>query len=228
MSESSDRPMTFEDVLKARRSVRGFLDKPVPREIITRAFDLAQLSPSNSNIQPWQVFVASGKVKDTIREQLLAEITAGNVNQPDFSYPGRFENVYRTRQVDCAVAMYNEMGIARDDKVGRLNAMLRNFEFFDAPHIAFFCMEKSFPTTVAVDLGIYAQTLMLAFTAMGVSSCAMGSMRSYPNVPRAVFGFGDNLGVLFGMTFGYEDTTLPVNRLRMGRRPFEECVTFKE
>ncbi len=226
MTNSTNTPLTFEETLKNRRSVRGYQNKPVPKEIITKAFELAQLSPSNSNIQPWQIFVASGKTRDTIREQLVSAASGGETSNPDFDYPSRFEDIYRTRQVDCAFTLYNAMGIAREDKAGRMNAMIRNFELFDAPHIAFFCMEKSFPATVAVDLGIFAQTLMLAFTSLGVSTCAMGSMRTFPQIPRKVFGYGENLGVMFGMVFGYEDTTLPVNNVRIGRSPLKECVSF--
>jgi nitroreductase len=228
MTESPDITMTLEEAVKTRRSIRGFLDKPVPKEVISKAFELARLSPSNSNIQPWQVFVASGITRDAIRELLLAQFKLGFERISDFEYPDRFEGTYRKRQVDCAVAMYGEMGIARDDKLGRLNALLRNFELFDAPHVAFFCMDKSFPASVAVDLGLYAQTLMLAFTSLGVSSCAMGALRNWTNIPREVFGFDDKLGVMFGMTFGYEDPSVSVNNLRMPRSPLEECVTFKD
>ncbi|MBW2709899.1 MAG: nitroreductase [Deltaproteobacteria bacterium] len=220
--------MTFEETVKTRRSVRGFLDRPVPQKIITEAFELAQLSPSNSNIQPWQVFVASGITRDAIRELLIAQFNHGFERNSDFSYPERFDGPYRKRQIDCAVKMWTEMGITREDKIGRISALLRNFELFDAPHIAFFCMEKSFTATVAVDLGIYAQTLMLALTSLGISSCAMGSMRNWSDIPREIFGFGENLGVVFGMAFGFEDTALPVNNLRMTRSPVTECVTFKD
>lgn len=129
--------MTLEEAVRNRRSVRGFLDKPVPKETIRKAFELAQLSPSNSNIQPWRVFVASGATRDTIREQLLESFRAGKELITDFDYPERFEEVFRERQVKCGVSMYKQMGIARDDKEGRLNARMRNFEFFDASHAVF-------------------------------------------------------------------------------------------
>ncbi|MBU2513489.1 nitroreductase [bacterium] len=228
MTDSGKINMTFEETLKARRTVRGFLDKPVPRETIQKAFELAQLSPSNSNIQPWRVFVASGATRDAIRNRLIELVTSGDIGSPDFDYPGKFDGVYRKRQVDCAVTLYKEMGIARDDHEGRLKALLKNFEFFDAPHMAFICMEKEFPATIAVDIGLYAQTLMLAFTSLGISSCPMGAMRNHPQVSREVFGFGDNLGVLFGIAFGYEDVSVPANNTRVGRAPVDECVVFKD
>jgi hypothetical protein len=56
----------------------------------------------------------------------------------------------------------------------------------------------------------------------------MGALRNWTNIPREVFEFGENLGVLFGMVFGYEDKSLSVNRLRMHRNPVKDCVTFKD
>jgi nitroreductase len=228
MTDSTDITMTLEEAVRTRRSVRGFLDKPVPKEIIRKAFELAQLSPSNCNTQPWRVYVASGETRDTTRELLVTQFRHGFERVTDFVSPDRYEGSYRKRQVDCAVAMYKKMGVAREDKLGRLNARLRNFEFFDAPHVVFVCMEKAFPASVAVDLGIYAQTLMLAFTSLGVSTCAMGALHNWSNIPREVFGLGEEMGVLFGMVFGYEDTSLPVNKLRMHRNPIEDCVTFED
>ncbi len=117
MPESQN--MTFEEAVKTRRSVRGFLEKPVPQKVITEAFDLAQLAPSNSNIQPWQVYVASGLTRDAIRELLVAQFNHAFERNSDFDYPGRFSEPYRKRQIDCAMNMWSEMGVTREDKMGR-------------------------------------------------------------------------------------------------------------
>ena len=117
--------MTLVDAITTRRSVRGFLPDPVSHDILTSIFELARTSPSNCNTQPWKAFVASGETKETLRRKFLERHRDGTPGNPDFSYVARFEGEYRTRQVDCAVALYNEMGIARDDKEGRLRAELR-------------------------------------------------------------------------------------------------------
>ena len=43
-----------EDTISQRRSLRGFLDKPVDREIIERILFLAGRAPSGTNMQPWR------------------------------------------------------------------------------------------------------------------------------------------------------------------------------
>jgi hypothetical protein len=226
-STESDLQLSVEDAIRQRRSVRGYLDKPVAADVMRQVFELAQWAPSNCNIQPWQVYVASGATRDRIREKLIKNVTTGVAPNPDYPYPGKFEGVYRDRQVDCAVRMYNEMGIGRDDKPGRMKAALRNFELFDAPHVCFIGMDERFGETVAIDVGMYFQSLMLAMTAHGISSCAQGSMRNYPDVVREEFGAPASIKILAGISFGYEDPEVPANNTRMVRAPLEENVVFK-
>jgi nitroreductase len=103
---------------------------------------------------------------------------------------------------------------------------LRNFELFDAPHVAFFCMEDIFGGQSAADVGMYTQTLMLAMTAHGLASCAQGTMGHYPDLVRETFGLEDNMTVLYGLSFGYEDTTIPANTARTTRAALNESVQF--
>lgn len=220
--------LTVEEAIRQRRSVRGFLPRPVPADVMREVFELAQWAPSNCNIQPWQVFVASGATRDRLRDKFVQAAMRGEPTRADYPYPGKFEGVYRDRQVDCAVRMYNEMGIGREDKVGRMKASLRNFELFDAPHVCFIGMHEAFGPTVAIDVGMYFQTLMLAMTARGIASCAQGSMRYYPDLVRAEFGAPDSIRILAGISFGYEDPSVPANRTRMSRAPLEENVVFRD
>ena len=220
--------MTLQEAIQARRSVRGFLDKPVPSEVMREVFTLAQQAPSNCNIQPWRVFVASGKTRDTIRARLCENVMNGVGPNPDYEYPGKFEQPYRRYQVECAVALFKEMNITREDYEGRMRANLRNFELFDAPHVAFIGMDKSFGATVALDVGIYLQTLMLTMTAYGIACCPQGSMRNYPDLVREPFGVGEEIRILVGLSFGYEDPSVPANRTRTTRAPLDENVVFKD
>lgn len=220
--------MTLIEAITARRSVRGFLPDPVPRETLENVFHIAQQAPSNCNTQPWKVYVASGELKNRLRQQFTERHDQGVPGNPDFPYIGRWEGEYRQRQVDCAVALYNEMGIGRDDKEGRRYAVRRNFELFDAPHIVFLGMDTEFGATISLDVGMYAQTLMLTMQAFGVSSCAMGSMRAYPDLIREAFGLDDQVGILLGISFGYEDPGVAANKTRTVREALSHAVTFRE
>lgn len=223
-----DPNMPLIEAIYQRRSVRGYLDKKIPEDTLNRIFDIAQQTPSNCNVQPWRVLVAHGELRDTLRAAMVDKVKAGVKQNSDYEYRGDFVGHYRKLQVECAVELYNNMGIARDDKVGRFDAFLRNYEFFDAPYIAFLGMHKDFGATVALDVGMYAQTLMLTMTAFGISSCAMGSMRGYPDIVREAFGLEEDIGILFGLAFGYEDSSVPANRTRISRDPISTNVFIQD
>ena len=219
--------MTLEQAVRQRRSVRGYLPDPVPDAVLQNIFELAQLAPSNCNVQPWKVYVASGALRDALSTEMQRRIRDGVAPNPDYDYRGDFVGEYRTRQVECAVALYNQMGIERHDRPGRERAVMRNFEFFDAPYMAFIGMDKAFGTTVAIDVGMYAQNLMLLLVAHGLHSCPMGTMRNYPDLVREAFGLGEENRILFGLAFGYEDTSVPANRTRTTRDPVSSSVIFR-
>ena len=73
----SETETSFDHLVRARHSVRGFLDKPVPQQTLNAVFELAQWAPSNCNIQPWLVYVASGKMRDQLRQQFMDNIQNG-------------------------------------------------------------------------------------------------------------------------------------------------------
>ena len=58
---------TIEAIL-ARYSVRDFSSKPPAKETVMKILEVATRSPSGSNSQPWEVFVASGAIIEKIRK----------------------------------------------------------------------------------------------------------------------------------------------------------------
>jgi nitroreductase len=198
----------------------------VPQDVLESVFSLAQHAPSNCNIQPWQVWVASGQVRDALRERMVDKVSRGVPFAPDYESLPRFDGVYRQRQVDCAMELYGSMGIAREDREGRQRAELRNFQLFDAPHVVFIGMEKQFGVTVALDVGMYIQSLLLTMTAHGLGACAQGSMRYYPDDVRELLEIPESTAIVLGISFGYEDPEIAANRTRVGRVPLGESVRF--
>ena len=219
--------LSLEDAIRERRSVRGFLPDPVPQELMDKVFELAQWAPSGTNIQPWQVYVASGALRDSMRDELIRRAEARQQAKPDHMDKGKLGEPWRERRRDCAKALYSAMDIDWGDKEGRGRAAFRNFELFDAPHVAFLCMDEVFGKNSAADVGMYAQTLMLSLTAHGLASCAQGTMGHYPDLIRETFYLDPSVKILFGISFGYEDTTVPANNARTTRASLSESVVFR-
>lgn len=180
-------------------------------------------------MQPWQTYVASGVTRDVLRQQMMEAVRNGLPPNQDHKEPGRpIGKVWKDRRRECAAVLYRAMDISWDDKEARNAAAFKNFELFDAPHVAFLCMDEAFGLGRAWDVGMYAQTLMLAMTANGLASCAQGTMGHHPELVRKAFNLGPEVKVLFGLSFGYEDTSMKVNSAHTERAALKDTVTFKQ
>ena len=62
--------MEFNDVIRARHSVRAFTDQPVSDDQLQALLNLATTAPSWSNTQPYQIAIARGKVLESLRQEL--------------------------------------------------------------------------------------------------------------------------------------------------------------
>ncbi|MGO4834331.1 nitroreductase [Rhizobiaceae sp. 2RAB30] len=218
--------MTLDEAIAGRRSVRGFLPREVAAGTIREIFELAQTAPSNCNIQPWISHVVSGDSLKALGRKMVDASNAGVAPDPDFTADRKFAGAYRERQVGAAVELYGAMGIERHDRPRRDWAYRRNLEFFGAPHAVFVFMSGEFEEREAVDLGIYAQTLMLAFTSRGIASCAQGALSLYPSIIRDHLGLDRSNRILYGISFGYEDASAPANAARVGRVSLTDSVFF--
>ena len=223
--QQEDRKTAFAKLARSRRSVRGFQSTPVTQVLLKEVFELAQTAPSNCNTQPWQVHVASGDVCQQLKEGLMVSLMQGEFAM-DFPYGGKYEGEFKIRQYDAADQLYSAMGIEREDKEGRNAAFLRNFSFFDAPHVAFLFLPEEFGIREAADLGMYAQNLMLSMVASGISSCPQTALSFNAALVREKLGIPVNMKLLFGVSFGYEDKAVAANQARVGRAPLEQVVTF--
>ena len=214
----------FLDVVSRRRSMRDFKSDPVPREIIESVFGTAQRAPSNCNTQPWFVHVVTGETLEQLRQELPAKFASGEIAL-DFPYDGQYEGVYKERQYASAAALYDSLGIARDQKAERNAWFMRNFSFFDAPAVAFFTLPTGFGLREACDLGMFAQTVMLGLTAHGLGSCPQTALAFLANVIRPALNLGDHEQLMFGMSFGYPNDTA-VNEVATERASLADVVTY--
>ena len=223
----SDTPTVFDDIVRGRRSLRAFLPRPVPRETLEHIFAVAQRAPSNCNTQPWLAHVASGESLEALRSRMSERFMAGDMSM-DFPYEGKYEGVYKERQYGSAQALYDAVNITREDKAGRQVQFMRNFTFFDAPHVAFMFLPEPFGLREAADLGMYAQTLMLAMTAHGLGSCPQTALSFQANFIRESLGIDASNKLLFGISFGYPDPDAPANTCVTDRASVADSVVFHD
>lgn len=226
-TEQDHAMASLDDVIRSRRSARAFLAREIPEATLRDVFELAQMTPSNCNAQPWIPHVVSGASADALRQKLYTAAQADRHGAPDYpAGSSDYTGIYRARKVDAAKQLYNAMGVTRDDLAGRNIAYLRNFSFFDAPHAVFIFMPSVFNAREVADCGMYAQTLLLAMTSRGIASCAQGALGLHPHIVREHLGLSDHHRLLFGISFGYEDRSAKANAARVGRESIDVAVTF--
>lgn len=218
--------MDVSEALIKRSSIRAFLPNPIPQETLDKILTTAMLAPSGCNVQPWQVYIASGQTRDNLQESLLAEATSGKTPYPDLPWLTSFEGIYKQRQYAAAAALYETLGIERSNRDARSQALLRNWAFFDAPHVAFFTVDRSLGYTAVADLGIFAQSVALLLTEAGLGCCLQAALNQFPGPIREQLHIPDNLAIAFGMSFGYADPHAPVNQTTTQRESINNLVKF--
>lgn len=218
--------VNVSDALRQRYSVRGYLPDPVPEELTREVLDIARFSASGTNTQPWHVAVVSGDARNHLETELCALFDAGVPQSSGFARDAKMESPYIDRRRACGFGYYETMGVTRDDKEGRIRIARKNFEFFGAPHVAFFSMPSHFVHPQAVDMGIFLQAVMLVMVEKGLGCIAQGSLAGYPEPVRAVAPIPEGNEILFGLSFGYEDPAAHINTVRMTREPLETIASF--
>lgn len=227
MMVMADSTLSFAATVRARKSVRKFHSRPVTDAQINAVLNDAQLTPSNSNTQPWNVHIVSGEKLSALSRALYEALIAGRFSS-DFSFDTKvFYGCYKERSDEQGRVYHESIGVARDDEAGRRAAGALNYSFFNAPHVALLFM-PSFGDNVRVasDIGMYGQTFLLSFAARGLAGVPQTSLSFLANTMRDFLGVSNEFKLLFGISFGYADDTAPCNRIPTKRDPVSDCVTF--
>jgi nitroreductase len=215
----------LQETWTERSSTRAFRPEPIPREMLGQLFAAAQRAPSWCNVQPWQVYVTEPPVTGELSAAMVAAAKSG-MPRAEVPFPLEYPSPYKERRIACGAALYTAMGIAREDKASRYDAWLRNYGFFDAPHMAVVTCDRRLGPYVYVDVGVWLGFFLTAAQALGIENCPMASIAAYPEPLRARLPIRESDVVLFGIAIGHADPDAPANRTRTSRDPIEANVTF--
>ena len=220
--------MEYHEVINGRRSTRGFLEKPVPMEVLKEVIELAVRAPSSMNTQPWHFHIVTGEVLDNIRCENTKRNVDGVPPSREIKSPLGYQGKHRERQVEIAIQLFQEMGIERDDAEGRQDWVLRGFRQFDAPVaiIVTFDEELKEDDISKFDCGAAVNGLVNAGWSKGLGAVinSQGIMQS--PVVREYAKIPDNQIIMICVAMGYPDEEFPANKVISKRRPIEEVATF--
>jgi nitroreductase len=226
MTATTPLAESVDHAIRSRRATRAFLTDEVPDATMRAVFELAAHAPSNSNTQPWHVEVVSGAARDRLAAALVAAHAAGD-QSVDFPYrEGLFDGVLATRREQFGAQLYGALGIARGDTDLLEGYNTESLRFYGAPHVAMLFAPAQTEARIAADMGMYAQTLLLAMVAYGIASCPQALLSFYADTVRAELGVTGRK-LLMGISFGYADESAAVNAIRVPRAGLAETTRFR-
>ena len=220
--------MEFEQLIKARKSIRGYRNLPVPRALIEEIIEVAKWAPSSMNTQPWYVHVVTGEPLDRIREGNTRNMVQGVPPKRDFPMKESYEGIHRKRQVDIAVQLFDVMGIAREDKERRTDWVMRGFRQFDAPVSLVLTYDKYLePAAIShFDLGAISHAIVLAAWDRGLGCVINGQGIMQSSVVREHAGIPDDQNIMICIAMGYPDENFVANSVKSVREDTANFVRY--
>ena len=220
--------MQFDDVLLGRRSIRGYKSDPVPKALIQEILQLAMRSPSSMNTQPWNFTIVSGEILNRIRAGNTERNLAGVPHSREFRIGQPFAGEHRDRQVGVAKQLFAAMDIAREDKEGRQDWVLRGFRQFDAPVCIIITYDRVLADSddTAFDCGAVTTALVNAAWSRGLG-CVINSQGIMQSpVVREHANISDDHVIIKAVAMGWPDDGFPANAVISERKSVDEAATF--
>jgi nitroreductase len=218
--------MDVRDALKSRRTVRAFLDRPVPRETLEAILGDALCTPSWANTQPWEIFVAGGEVFERIRRMSEQRTLEKIPSNPDVPFPGAWTPECRARTKELTAGRAEIRGTTTDDPAFHHDFLVANRRFFGAPCAVYLCMDQTLGTWSIFDLGAMCQSITLAAQDHGVDSAIAINLVVYPDLLRDELDIPRELLIVIGIALGHADADDPEEAFRSARRPLGDAVRF--
>lgn len=207
--------MDVVDALRGRRSITFFDEKrTVSEDVLKEILEVANLSPSSFNLQPWRVII----VRDAENKRKLRKCAADQskietapavliiVADPDVEV-----------NLNPMLDSWEELGYIRKDSRGQIGDMVRR-RYGDADSVD----RKLF---AAKNAAIFAMAIMIAARGLGLETHAMDGFDTGPL--KDAFAIPEDKLVIMLIAVGYAKpgvTLLP----RAFRRPFQDYVSNEQ
>ncbi len=216
--------------IKTRPSIRKFKPDLVPPELLMEVIEAAKWSPSYKNSQPWEVVIVSGKKKEELTEYLVGLLAKGEEPCPDLPEPQAWPSPIEAR-ISALIKKRSELtGKDLNSPEVRKKSKIANFRFYGAPHGMFLLQDAALSLWSLFDMGLFAQSLMLAAHAHGLGTVPQAFLTDYAKQVKEFLGIPDPASkrLVLGISIGYPDMEAPMNSFRTDRAGTEEIVRVVE
>lgn len=216
------------ECIRTRMSIRKFKTEPVPKETLLSIVETAQRSPSYKNSQPWEVAIVSGERKEALSKALVDLIEKDTPPSPDIPEPVSWPPHIEQRMAEHMKKRSETFGFNLADPELLRKSKIANSRFYGAPHGIFLFQDSSLPTWSIFDMGLFAQSLMLAANAHGIGTVPQAFLTDYPATVKELLEIPDSKRLILGISAGYPDWEDRANSYRSQRVDVSEMVKWIE
>jgi nitroreductase len=219
--------MELQEAVLGRRSIRQFLPRPVPDELIRDLIAKSLWSPSWGNTQPWEIVVGTGESLAKFKKKNRDAFLEGKSSTTDIPMPQAWPDHNKLRYKELGKSVLGALSIPREDQQARIDHFAWMFTLFDAPAMVLFTLDKTLLLEYAMlDVGLILQTFCLLAHEKGLGTCVLAVSIMYPEIAREVFSIPDTKRLVIGTALGWPDSKAPVNSFKRNRGHLEEFVRW--
>jgi len=191
--------MEFSEVIGKRRSIRKFIEEPVPDHLIREILDTGRLAPSGLNLQPWRYVVVKNEES---RKRISKAI------------PSPHAAASPVLIICCAdTSAFAEIPVRIKEliKAGALSSSY--YENSDNQDRLSASMDSDFiKVNAAINTAISIDHMILKATDLGLGSCWIGAFDE--SLMKETAGLDDRYKVIAVLAIGYPDQ-VPAPRPRL-------------
>lgn len=220
--------MNAIECIKTRMSIRKFKPEPVPKEVLMEVINIAKWSPSYKNSQPWESVILSGAKKEALTKMLIELLENGKKPCTDLPVPKSWPAAEAARIDHHYKKRAEAIGIDLNAPEFVKEARKANFSFYGAPHVIYLFQDATLAPWSLFDLGLFAQSLMLAAHANGLGTVPQAFATDYAQDVKKFLSIPETKRLVLGISIGYPDMESPVNALRSARVETDEIVKWIE
>ncbi len=208
-------------LIRQRRSIRLWQQRPVPDELIRQALSIATWAPNGGNKQSWKFVVVKNRqlierIADAVcaKADLLASWAEGSQYGDETQQWRSRVAFFRQAPVCIAVLIGKYESVA--DKVLELRGM-------DDPDAAAIATARKVGASRLQSIGAVIAYMMLVLEHYGLGTCWMAGPQQAKREIEQLLGAPDDMDFVALIPVGY-----PAETRESTRRPIDEVVTFYE
>jgi nitroreductase len=205
------------EAVRGRKSIRAYLPKPVPQEIVAQILEASRWAPSGSNRQRWRVTVATGERCKALAESLVARAREQKPGVP----ASRAAPPGERRRTEGLWASLSQAAEAMGSSLREV-VEVGSYGLYGAPVV----VVVSHSGTSGDDTSRFVTTMLLVAHDLGLGTCWLGIPLHHRDIIHEVLGIPEGERVSAVVALGYPDLDVPINAFRSSREGLETFVRW--